>query len=184
MGAFCHRIRGMSMSHILLLVLPTRSFRKHSQQTDDILERKHFSFPLEVVYMVQSLRRHIFSHQSFSSQLLFRCYFCCLCFFLPHGHFLYMFNWIILYVSCTKINVTHLSPTCTHKDLKIVYRAAWTTSFPRDEGKIHTPTHTQTDAMEQKRPIYTSVSVFIRVCVQMKSCLWSFCTESMKQAGY
>lgn len=35
---------------------------------------------------------------------------------------------------------------------------------------------------EQNRPIYTSVCVFIRVCAQMKSCLWIFCTESMKQA--
>lgn len=114
-------------------------------ETDDILEQKHFSFPLEVVYMVQSLRQHIFSHQSFFVSVVSMLFLLPLL-FLHHGHFLYMFNWIILYVSCTKRNdVTHLSTTCTHKDLKIVYRAAWTSSFPHDEGKTHTPTHTHTD---------------------------------------
>lgn len=43
---------------------------------------------------------------------------------------------------CTKVNVTHLSTNLHTQRLKIVYKAARTTNFPRDEGKTHTPTHT------------------------------------------
>lgn len=102
------------------------------------------------------------------------------------GHILYMFSWIVLYVSCTKINVKHLSMKIKTKNSVQSSKQLGLQTAHTMEGK-HTLKYThrlRSNAMEdkQKRPIYTSVCVSIWVCTQMKSCLWSFCTESMKQA--
>lgn len=82
-----------------------KTFHRSTQQTDDVLERKHFSF----FFPWWSFTWRIINHYFYSLylDLLFFCHL----FFLHmlDGHILYMSNWIVLYESCTKINVTHLS---------------------------------------------------------------------------
>lgn len=64
------------------------------------------------------------------------------------GHILYMFSWIVLYVSCTKINVAHLSArNHLQAGLKIVYRATNSLDFKlaspwRENTLKYTHTHT------------------------------------------
>lgn len=88
------------------------------------------------------------------------------------GHILYMFHWIVLYVSCTKINVSHLSTDiiCLRTQrLTIVYGAASSLDYklrtPWKEN-THTNTHTygpRTNAMEDR----TDQNI---VCVRRSVC--------------
>lgn len=55
------------------------------------------------------------------------------------GHILYVSNWIVLYVSCTNINVTHLSVSFVDTKTKNS-AAAWTTNCPPEEKHRHTQT--------------------------------------------
>lgn len=80
----------------------------------DILEHKHFSFILggrlhDAVFA--SLIFFFFFqdiHQFLFLKSLFK-FFSHIFLHMLNGHILYMSNWIVLYVSCTKVNVTHLS---------------------------------------------------------------------------
>lgn len=72
--------------------------------------------------------------------------------------------------------------------LEIVQQAAWTKNHQRKNAQTHAD-RLWSNAMEDKqnRPIYTSVRECVCVCsyecvCRKKSSLWSFCTESMKQA--
>lgn len=90
---------------------------------------------------------------------------------------LYMSDWIVLYVSYTKINVMHLSASFV--DTKTTNSAAKQLGLPTG-GKTHSNVCTHVEHCHGKQ---TGQSYLHKcVCVRMKSCLWSFCPESMKQA--
>lgn len=98
----------------------------------------------------------------------------------------------VLYVSCTKINVAHLSAGRTKNSVQsnkqLGLQTALTVKGKHTLKYTHTHNGLRSNAMEDEQTTDLStqmcvcVCICVCVCVQMKSCLWSFCTESMKQA--
>lgn len=132
------------MSQILLLMLRTSQSipQKHP-------ENGHFG--TQALFFFLGGRLH---DAAFASLIFFISnYFFCLyldVFPPPHiflhmldGHILYMSNWIVLYVSCTKINVTHLSVSFVDTKTKNSAASSLDYKLPT-RGKTHSNTHTQT----------------------------------------
>lgn len=100
-----------------------------------------------------------------------------------------MCNEVILYITCTKVNVKHLSTNFRRKYLKHHTKAARSSDdkLPTQRGEnahFSTQTHRTSFAMKEKRNRPVDTSVLVRVCKGMKSRLLSFCTESMTQAWF
>lgn len=109
--AFCHQRWGMSIPHVLSLVLwtQTRTFTKHSTKAlgkrTTFLEHKHF-FPPYWCRRSFTRRKHCAATFFLICYYLFTLslvsfsffFFFAYIFFLniPSGHILYMLNWIIL----------------------------------------------------------------------------------------
>lgn len=127
MEAFGLQGRHLSMSHILSLVLGTetdlhKAFHRAASERTTLKNASTFLFSLasEVVYTARSRRRCILTHhQSLPFKILLKCYsFLLLFLYMLDGHLLYVFNGIILYLSCTKINVKHLLTNLQTQRLK------------------------------------------------------------------
>lgn len=129
------------------------------RSTWNILEREHFSFSLGVG---GRLHGAAFASLHFFLETLINHYFFSLCldvvflyiFFPIHARWPYTvrLNRTVLYVSCTKINVMHLSTDtiCKTQRLKIVYRAASSLDYKlptRWTENTHPNTHRHTDRL-------------------------------------
>ena len=100
------------------------------------------------------------------------------------GHILYMSNWIVLYESCTKINVTHLSIPFVDTETKNSVQSSKQLGLQTVhtmEGKHtleHTPTHTQRDhGVTPWKTNRTDPSTQVCVCVCV--CYTSVCADDI-----